>query len=388
VNLNPREWNLLLGTAVVVLLGSTWMAGEPKLAEWTALEQTRTELDLQRRRSESQIARRDHFLRNMETVKLVLPQYPVNRDLQSEFLQRIQAMAEKSNLLVSGMEPEKEKGVGASGLFKMAINASWRGGVRELVPFLYDLQIQGVLMDVRQLKVTADASGQLRGNLIVDFAYSRGDQPAATAEAVAAAPAPPAPAPVPAPPVEAQPTSEAAAAPSPPPAEASPAAPASAAALPPPVLPSPTAAPPAVPSLPRPPPSLNAVVQSEELLAAATAAGREPTLAIAASAGQAGRSVHFLNLPLHRWVGELERLTGRKLKADTAIPPGIFLAVESKPGLLLQPREYLLCMEEYLRRKGVRLQAEGEDAFSFATGPATPPALPAAPAQPATVVPP
>jgi hypothetical protein len=175
MTLNTREWNLLVATVLVILIGSTWMLGGDKLTEWQELRDSRANLELQKRRHESKIGRKDDLMRRLDVVKLVLPQHGLKQDLKSDFMQRIQNLADKSLVTVEKLDSDNEKSVGDSGLFKMAVKVNWKGALKELVPFLYDLQSQGAVMDVRDLSVKSDSSGQLKGNLAVDFAYSRSD---------------------------------------------------------------------------------------------------------------------------------------------------------------------------------------------------------------------
>lgn len=421
MNLSTREWNLLLATVVAILVGSTWMLGETKLAEWETLTQARRELDIQRRRSEGQIGRRSDLLRSMDTVKLVLPQHEVNRDLKSEFLQNIQSLATKSALNIRSMEPDKEKGVGGSGLFKMAINVSWTGGLKELVPFLFDLQTQGVLMDVRQLSVKSDPTGQLKGSFVVDFAYSRGDRAPVPATALvspgavlaptnavlaADAPAPAstnavhllggvrpagittnAPASPTPPGLVTNTVARAVASTNAPPRAGFPSFPSGGAIRPRPALPPsarPTtpaslggpAAPVAPPTVlpPANPAGLDARVDARQILKATTL--RAPTLAPLPSITQSFQ-IAFSGLPLAHVIGDIEARTGRKLQAGVEVPPGVSLTVASAPGEFLTADEYMICVEECLRRQGFTLVAEGKDRFSLAARPAAPTENPA-----------
>jgi hypothetical protein len=175
MTLNTREWNLLVATVLVILLGSTWMLGGDKLTEWRELRDSRANLELQKRRHESKIGRKDDLMRRLDVVKLVLPQHGLKQDLKSDFMQRIQNLADKSLVTVEKLDSDNEKAVGDSGLFKMAVKVNWKGALKELVPFLYDLQSQGAVMDVRDLSVKSDNTGMLKGTLAVDFAYSRSD---------------------------------------------------------------------------------------------------------------------------------------------------------------------------------------------------------------------
>ena len=173
MKLNPRETRLALITLIVVLVGLTYWIGEPRYREW---QQQNEEVELlERRRDAAQrlLDQTADLEGRLAELREALPQYVEGTDVTSQILRNLQQIADEHNFLLLRREPEPERRIGD--LYELAITCTWEGELRALVHFLYALQAQGAIVDVRQLTVTpvqGDGS-RLRGTLTVDYAYSR-----------------------------------------------------------------------------------------------------------------------------------------------------------------------------------------------------------------------
>lgn len=194
MTLSAREIRLAMFTLFAVIVGMTWFLGEDKLNEYGELVDRADDADLMISKLESRVARRDGYLRRIETIKLVLPEFPIGRDVKSQMLQQLNGWAGRHRMGISSVNPDKEKEIGDLGLYRLSVNVAWSGNLEQLTRFLFDMQMQGAVIDVRQLTVKADNKGDLSGNMRVDFAYNRVDPstiPPAPAPAPTPAPAPP-----------------------------------------------------------------------------------------------------------------------------------------------------------------------------------------------------
>jgi len=188
--LTLREVKLALATGVVALAGLTWAGLRDRITEWGDLADERDELQLTIEKFEARISRKEGYQRRIETIKLILPEYPKGRDVKSQLLQQLQALASRHALSLPAMEPDREREVGEMGLYRLGVSDNWVGNLEQLTRFLFDMQQQGAVIDVRQMTVKADDRGALRGNMRIDFAYNRVDPSKMVAASPPSAPPP------------------------------------------------------------------------------------------------------------------------------------------------------------------------------------------------------
>lgn len=235
MTLNTREIRLAMGTLILVLVVFGGVLIKDKVAEWVELADTKDGEELVISKYQARIARKAGYLRRIETIKLVLPEYPVGRDVKSQLLQQLNGLAARHRLGITSVDPDKEREVGELGLYRLSVSVAWSGDLEQLTRFLFDMQQQGAVIDVRQLTVKADPRANLSGSMKIDFAYNRVAASASTPKATASSPVP-----GPAPATDVKPS----------PPEVSVAAPASPAAPPAATGPAPVAAPDPAPALP------------------------------------------------------------------------------------------------------------------------------------------
>jgi hypothetical protein len=173
VKISNREIYLGWATMVVLLLAGTYWLGEPKLAEWDEFTEARQKLEIRRQEAETWLNRQGVVNKSLDNIRQQLPRYPIGQDVTAELLKTLERTAQSHNLSLLRREPDKEKSVGD--LYEVSISCSWEGELDALVHFLYALQVQGAMLDIRQLTITPGQGGpgRLKGNFTVDCAYSR-----------------------------------------------------------------------------------------------------------------------------------------------------------------------------------------------------------------------
>ncbi|MFH0879500.1 MAG: GspMb/PilO family protein [Lentisphaerota bacterium] len=183
MKISDRELGLAWMTAVVVLLGTTYWLGEPKLKEWEEFSSARQLLTERRVEAERWLNEKDGVEQRLNVLRKTLPKYPPEQDVMEELLRTIERLASEHSLTLIRRETDKERSVGD--LYEVAITCTWEGELDALVHFLYALQVQGAILDIRQLGISPaqGGSGRLKGNFTVDCAYSREKAVAGTAEA-------------------------------------------------------------------------------------------------------------------------------------------------------------------------------------------------------------
>ncbi len=173
MKLNKRESRLAIIALIAVLIGLTYWIGEPRYEAW---KQMNEEVDfLLHRQAAAQrlLDQTDDLNERLARLREQLPQHPRDADVTSQLLRNLQQFADEHGLLLLRREPEPERQIGD--LYELAITATWEGELSSLVHFLYALQAQGAIVDVRQLTITPvqGTPNRLRGTLTVDYAYSR-----------------------------------------------------------------------------------------------------------------------------------------------------------------------------------------------------------------------
>ncbi len=173
MTLTRRETRLALMTLAIVLVGLTFWVGEPKYEEWKRLSTEAEALHQRRVIAERLMSQKPELDSRLEVLRETLPAHPAELDVTSQILRNLQRTADEHGLTLLRREPDRERPIGD--LYELAVTCTWEGELRALVHFLYALQSQGAIVDVRQLTIAPvqGAPNRLRGNLTVDYAYSR-----------------------------------------------------------------------------------------------------------------------------------------------------------------------------------------------------------------------
>lgn len=170
---NKRESRLAVIALVAVLVGVTWWWAEPRYEQWK-LNNEEVEMLLQRKAmAQHLLEQTDELNERLATLRQALPQHPHDADVTSRLLRNLQEFADRHHFLLLRREPEGERQIGD--LYEQSITCTWEGELAALVHFLYALQAQGAIVDVRQLNVSPVQGdpNRLRGTMMVDYAYSR-----------------------------------------------------------------------------------------------------------------------------------------------------------------------------------------------------------------------
>ncbi|MGD9874541.1 MAG: hypothetical protein AB7T27_09765 [Kiritimatiellia bacterium] len=180
MKISIRELMLAWLTMVVVVLALSWYAGMKK---WDALQKAReqsSDIRTVMEHDQKLLDGRDELMRKMQELRSQLPSHPEKLDVTSELLRNLEQTANKSGLVLKTRSAGAET-VSSNKLCEISIKCDWEGSLETLVPFLFDIQEQGVRYDIRELRVVPSKGEKekLNGNFILDCAYSR--QPAGNA---------------------------------------------------------------------------------------------------------------------------------------------------------------------------------------------------------------
>ena len=195
MKLSRRELIMAFATGAVVLLGVSYLLGAPAIERWRGAAEKRRKLGDEGKIAQRLIAQRGEWESRYQQQRTGIPVHGPNDPVSALLLKRIEQLATENGLTLSRVQPDKEKSIGD--LSELAIDCAWEGTLEPLVRFLYAVQKQGAILDIRQLTISPGqgAAGRLKGNFTVFFAFSRESVAAGAGTPAPAAPDPAATAP-------------------------------------------------------------------------------------------------------------------------------------------------------------------------------------------------
>ena len=171
----PRERNLLFATLAVGLLAATWAFLAPQRAEWKDYQDRREDLDDRLAKAERMLGQQADVESRLAEFRKGVPVFAEGKRAEAELLPEVDRMASRHGLaLVRRSASDKEREAGD--LYETTLTCEWEGTLEALVHFLYDQQSQGVVSDIRQLRIqpqTGAKLGTLKGGFEMDCAYRR-----------------------------------------------------------------------------------------------------------------------------------------------------------------------------------------------------------------------
>jgi hypothetical protein len=221
MTVTPREKALAAATLMALLYGLLGLSVRGRLEAYRTQRSLYRDLELRLKGCHELIGQRGQWDAQYAGLQHLMPVFSLDRRVDTYWLRVMDRLAAKNSATIVKPQIGAEQQVGD--VFEMPIECrEWESSLESLVGFLYDLQTEGVMLDVRQLfvKPTPGAPDRLRGTFTLYCAYMRdANVPASAGEpyrAAAAKPAAAAAAPAPAAPTGGPPAAAAAATSAPP----------------------------------------------------------------------------------------------------------------------------------------------------------------------------
>lgn len=168
MTMNRREQVLLLVVGASVLFGVSSLLVGPRIELWNELRRQQLVLREGLEADRELVAEADRWQAELAELSGLLPVYRPS----SHWLASMDNIANTHGLRILQRRSADEEHSGE--LYELPIEVSeWEGTLESLVRFLYDLQSDGLLMDVRQLSIRPARGSMLRGRFILYAAYSR-----------------------------------------------------------------------------------------------------------------------------------------------------------------------------------------------------------------------
>ncbi len=172
MKVSGRELVLMLATLGVGLFSVTAVVARPKFDQWKALRSDQAQLRQEIAQDARLLASRAEWEKKFEELKAYLPQYPVSKQMDVHWLSIMDNLAAKNGVRIARREVGEEKRVGD--IFELPIEVrDWDASLDAFVHFLFDLQSQGAMLDVRQLLMKPNDQKALQGRFVLYCAYTR-----------------------------------------------------------------------------------------------------------------------------------------------------------------------------------------------------------------------
>jgi len=172
---SPREKNMLLVTVVIVLYAFAALSAKKQVANWKTAQRVYATARAKLQEENALIAARNEWVARYDQVRELMPVFPRDKDVDTHWLNIMDSAATRNGLTIARRQTNKEAEVGD--VFELPIDCKdWEGTLESLVKFLYDINKEGAMLDVRQLYVRpSNKPGLLKGSFTLYCAYMRGD---------------------------------------------------------------------------------------------------------------------------------------------------------------------------------------------------------------------
>ena len=178
MRISRRELVLLMVTIAAGLFGGSAFLARPKYDEWQQVRRdqatVRSAIELDKRL----LASRDRWSSEFEELKQFLPRHSIDKKVDVYWLREMDNVATEHGVKILKRQVRDEERIGD--VYELPIECrEWEADLESLVHFLFDLQAEGAMLDIRSLWIKPKkGTAFLRGTFSLWCAYTRGDEPA------------------------------------------------------------------------------------------------------------------------------------------------------------------------------------------------------------------
>lgn len=172
MTLTPRESVLALSTAALIVFTVSGMLARPQIERWRTLRREREAILSDIELSQRMVDMREEWQRQYNELSRTLPSYAHDERMDVYWLSVMDSVAARNDLTINRRQVGEEVQRGM--VYELPIEVQdWEGSLEAIVRFLYDLQKEEGLLEVRQLIIRPRGEGQLRGRFSLACLYSR-----------------------------------------------------------------------------------------------------------------------------------------------------------------------------------------------------------------------
>lgn len=172
MKLSQREIVLAMATGTIVMFGMSVILAKSKIEEWKEIIKQKDEISTQIKNNKKTISDRPVWGKKLSELQKALPEYPADKKMDVLWLSKMDELAAKHGVKILKRQAGEEKIVGD--VYELPIECKdWEGNLSSLVHFLFDLQSQGAMLDIRQLQIKPKSGDLLRGYFSLYCAYAK-----------------------------------------------------------------------------------------------------------------------------------------------------------------------------------------------------------------------
>lgn len=173
MKLSERESWLALFAAAVVLFGGAFFLLRPRVYAWREVLSAQATVRAEIADSQALIAERPEWEKRLAAVEALVPRIPAEKNTVVHWLSTMDALAARNNVSIFKRQAGEEKQSGD--IYELPIECQdWEATLDSVVHFLFELQSEGAMFDVRQVMMKPKAGDRLKGRFLLYCAYTRG----------------------------------------------------------------------------------------------------------------------------------------------------------------------------------------------------------------------
>jgi hypothetical protein len=172
VKVSPRESVLLLATVSIILFGVSFVMGRPKIERWKEVLAERAGLLSEVEGYRELLTDREKWENEMAEVSKILPRLAANQEVDVYWLSVMDRLAAQHGVIIRRRQAGEEKQ--ERDIFELPIECrEWEADLDPLIHFLFDLQKEGAMLDVRQLLIRPKGKTRLGGRFSLSCVYTK-----------------------------------------------------------------------------------------------------------------------------------------------------------------------------------------------------------------------
>jgi hypothetical protein len=152
MTITRREAILGIATLAAAAYGGLFYLAARQMDEWRLLQAEKTQLWDSIRRSEVLVGEQQRWTDEMATLQALMPQFPAGMQMDVHWKREMDKKATRHNLKIVNHEAGAEQREGP--IYELPVFCRrWEGTLDSLVHFLFDLQSEGAMLDIRYLYI-------------------------------------------------------------------------------------------------------------------------------------------------------------------------------------------------------------------------------------------
>lgn len=172
MKVSPREMILAIVTIGVVLFVGSGLLASSKLDEFKLLRLEQEQLRESIERSKRLVDRQELATARMGELQGLMPRFPQSKRMDVYWSTEMEKKAAAHSLKIIRHEMGAERQEGP--IYELPIECrNWEGSLDSLVHFLFDLQSEGAMLDIRYLRIKPKDKIVRSGRFSLYCAYMR-----------------------------------------------------------------------------------------------------------------------------------------------------------------------------------------------------------------------